>query len=167
MPTADNKSVESEKSKRAWRLGFQVVGALVAGTLVALAVVYVPPAGWTSNDVTTGQHPGYPDLVSHRYDMSVANTTIFAAEAAHRLGWQVTRTDANAGTMEAVVTVVPIPFKDDVTVTVTPDDKDPQYAVVTIRSHSRIGGADLGENARHIRALQAWMDDKLPLVGKR
>lgn len=164
MPTNDNKAAGSEKSKRGWRLGLQVVGALAAGTLVAVAVVYVPPAGWTSNDVTTGQHPGYQDLVPHRYDMSVANTTIFSAEAAHRLGWQVVRTDPNAGTMEAVVTVVPIPFKDDLTVTVTADTGNPHYSIVTVRSHSRIGNGDLGENARHIRALQAWMDSKLPVV---
>ncbi|GAB4462367.1 MAG: hypothetical protein OHK0029_29080 [Armatimonadaceae bacterium] len=140
-----------------------LIGLSAAG--IFAAVQMVPPAGWSSNDVTTGKHPGYPDLHPHRYDMSVNHTTIFAAEAARRLGWEVTRTDPQAGIVEAVVTVKPIPFKDDVTVTVTPDDTSGgKYTMVTIHSRSRVGSGDLGENARHIRALQAAMDDKLPRV---
>jgi uncharacterized protein (DUF1499 family) len=136
--------------------------ALLIGLVVA-AVVYVPSAGWTTNDVQTGKHPGYPDIVPHQYDMTIAHTTQFAAEAARRLGWEVKRTDPQAGEVEAVVTVFPIPFKDDVTVKVV-ESSGGKHSEVHIHSRSRVGSGDLGENARHIRALQAAMDAKLPRV---
>jgi hypothetical protein len=151
---------ESRPSRR--KLVGQGLLALAVGTLVAAAVLYVPVAGWTTNDVTTGKHPGYPDLQSRVYDMEPSHCAMFAAQAARRLGWEVVETRPEAGTVRAVVTVFPIPFKDDLTVTATPDPKNPRHTVVEIRSRSRVGRGDLGENARHVRALQAAMDDKLP-----
>ena len=59
---------------------------------------------------------------------------------------------------------MPVPgglFTDDLTVTVSPEGNNSR---VVIRSHSRVGRADLGMNARHIRKLQAAMDDKLPVA---
>lgn len=133
-----------------------VVGA------AAWALFYVPRAGWSTNDVTTGESPAYPDLQPRRYDVEVSHATMYAAEAARRLrGWRVRRTDPNAGIVEAEVSVPPAVgiFKDDVTVTIHPEG---DAAVVKIRSHSRVGSGDLGENARHIRALQKAMDERLP-----
>jgi uncharacterized protein (DUF1499 family) len=138
------------------------------GALVSTAVLYVPAAGWSTNDVTTGKHPGYPDLQPRLYDSTVENATLLAAAGASRIPrWKVVRTVPQQGVMEAQVrTAIPL-FTDDVTVTVTPakaPDGQPA-AEVTIRSRSRVGGGDLGENARHIRALQAAMDAKLPRIG--
>ncbi|HVK04101.1 MAG TPA: DUF1499 domain-containing protein [Armatimonadaceae bacterium] len=134
-----------------------LVGAAITG-----AVLNVPVAGWTTYDVTTGEHPGYPDLVTRRYDASVENATQFAAAAATRLPrWKVVETRPAAGTMRAEVRRALPVFTDDVTVTIT---RDGDAAAVRIRSRSRVGLGDLGENARHIRALQRAMDDKLPLA---
>ena len=136
------------------------LGLLIVAT-GAVVIFYISPAGWSTNDVTTGKHPGYPDLQPRRYDMPPDAVIQFAATAASRLrGWKVTRTDVQKGTMHAdVTTFVPL-FTDDVEVTVHLEGR---ISVVTIRAHSRVGGGDLGENARHIRALQAAMDERLPL----
>lgn len=153
------------KSSVAWRkVALFLLVSLVILPGIAFAILYVPAAGWTSNEVTTGKHPGYPDLVPHVYDMSVANTTMFAAEAARRSGWTVKRTDPQTGEMEAAATIVPALSESDVRVTVRPAPNNPRHSVVTVHAKSRLGGGDLGANARHIRALQAAMDDKLPLV---
>jgi uncharacterized protein (DUF1499 family) len=137
----------------------QAVAALLLGTVAAL-IVTVPLAGWTTNDITTGQAAGYPDLTTRRYDMSVDNTTIFAAEALRRTpGGEVKQTDPTGGRVVGQAWVIGTPFHDDIEITVAPENG---HAVVSIHSHSRFGFADFGVNAARIRSIQALMDDKLP-----
>lgn len=142
----------------------QVGVPLVVVGVAAWAIFYVPGPGWSSNDITTGETLSYPDLISRRYDVPVSTATIFAAQAAQRLtGWTVRRTDPNTGIVEVEIRVPALIglFRDDLTVTVLPDK---EVALVKIHSRSRVGSGDLGENARHIRALQAAMDQRLPLA---
>lgn len=150
----------SEK-KRFW-LRSIVLPALLGASLTT-AIFYVPTAGWLSNDVTTGQHPGYPDLQPRKYDSSPTNTLQFAAAAATNIrNWKVIKRDETKGTVQIEVrTAIPV-FTDDLTVLVAPTGANGDSSLVTIRSKSRVGKGDLGANARHIRALQAAMDDKLP-----
>ena len=134
----------------------------LVGTAISCAGLFVPPAGWLTNDVTTGKHTGYPDLQPRNYNATVSNTTLFVADAASRkLGWKVTRTEPDKGSV--VVRVPSGPFTDDLSVTVTAEGEGSR---VVVRSHSRVGFGDLGANARHIRALQAAMDDKLPRLAQ-
>jgi uncharacterized protein (DUF1499 family) len=135
-----------------------LLGLLFAA--VAVAAALIPRAGWSSNDITTGTHPGYKDLQPRRYDVPPAMAAQFAAQyATKNLGWRVVSTDPATNTVEIAVPVWPGFFTDDLTVTATPEDKGSK---VVIRSRSRVGSGDLGVNARHIRALQAGMDSKLP-----
>ena len=110
------------------------------------------PHPWlTTNDVTTDRAYAVPA------------TRVFAeAEAACRAlpRWTVTKTDPVGNTLSAEVRTAFGGFTDDVTVSVVPDG--PDAARVTVRSRSRVGRGDLGENARHIRALQKAMDERLP-----
>jgi uncharacterized protein (DUF1499 family) len=135
------------------------VGLVILWT-VAAAILFVPPAGWTSADVETGRHPGYPELQPHIYDMQPTNTVQFVQSAISRLsGWRMVKADPTTGTVEA--TAPGFPAQSDVTINVKISGAN---SLVMIRSRSRFGFADLGTNARHIRALQAQMDDKLPRV---
>lgn len=142
-------------------LRFVLLPALLGATITG-AVLLVPLSGWTTNDVTTGIHMGYPDLQPRIYDASVSNTTQFASAAATRQkGWKVLRTEPEKGNVE--VEVPSGPFTDDLTVTITPEGEGSR---VVIRSRSRVGIGDLGANARHIRTLQTAMDDKLPRLAQ-
>ncbi len=129
------------------RLLFVAVGA-------GLAAFFLVPRAWlTRNDVTTGRVYAAPA------------TRVFAeAEAACRAlpRWTVTETNAATGTLTAEVRTAFGGFTDDLTVTIVPVSPNEDRARVTIRSRSRIGRGDLGENARHIRALQKAMDARLP-----
>ncbi len=141
---------------------FFLLPALLSA-LICAAVLYVPGAGWATNDVATGESNSYPDLLPRRYDSSPENTLTYAAAAASGLrNWKVTRRDADAGKLFVEVrTAIPL-FTDDVTVTVTRAGANGDSSQVHIRSASRVGRADLGENSRHIRALQTAMDERLP-----
>ncbi|MDX1934599.1 MAG: DUF1499 domain-containing protein [Capsulimonadales bacterium] len=156
---SDQPTNRSQRTHRSRRFLLQALCALAIGTVAALAW-QVPPAGWTSNDVTTGRHPGYPDLQPRRYDMSVENTTTFASEALRRVpGGKVTRTVPAGGRVHGEAQVLGTPFVDDVEILVTPENG---HSLVTIRSRSRVGKGDLGVNAARIRAIQSTMDEKLP-----
>ena len=166
VETIMNNDTPPPKPNRAppfW-VRFFLFPALLSAAICAV-IWYVPGAGWTTNDVSTEQSSGYPDLVPRRYDASPENTLTYAAAAASGLrGWRVTRRDTEAGRLYVEVrTAIPF-FTDDLTVTVTPTGTNGDAAQVDIRSKSRVGRGDLGENARHIRALQAAMDKRLPAL---
>lgn len=70
------------------------------------------------------------------------------AKALARLSWEA-RT-AKDGTIAAVWTSPIFRFKDDVTILVAPSERSTR---VRVRSVSRVGRYDFGQNARHIRDL--------------
>lgn len=115
----------------------------------------MPHAWLTTNDITT-------DRV---YAAPVARVFAQAETACRALPrWTVTETNAAAGTLTAEVRTAFGGFTDDVTVTIVPVSPNEDRARVTIRSRSRVGRGDFGENARHIHALQKAMDARLPLA---
>jgi uncharacterized protein (DUF1499 family) len=146
---------------------------LLAGLLGIGAFCIFPRRWMTVNDITTGQTPEYPDLPAHTYAADL-ETTRAAAEAAFRAlpRWRIvplpTEEDAAGQPLHAEVRTLLFGFVDDVTVrfqslpTMASSGSASPRTRVIIRSHSRVGRGDLGENARHIAALQAAMDARLP-----
>lgn len=154
--------------RRPWPLRRVLLCLLGVAVLAAVpAALFVPRAWLTGNDVTTGKHPGYPELQPRRYDFPPDQTITFVAAAAARIPrWRTVSLDREAGVVEIAVRTAIGGFTDDVTVRVTPIGERSDSSLVVIRSRSRVGRADLGENARHIRALQAIMDERLPRLGE-
>lgn len=111
------------------------------------------------NDVTTGASTAYPDLRARTY-AAPPDAAFAAARAAcadvPRV--RVVREDAAARTLEAERRTRLLRFVDDVTIHVEPRGGG---STVTIRSRSRVGRGDFGQNARTIRALQSAMDRRL------
>ena len=135
---------------------------LLVGIAAAAAIVLIPRAWLTANDVTTGATPAYPDLRERLYDMPPDQTLQLAAAVASRIPrWKVVSTDRAGRVVHVEIRTAIGLFTDDLTIHVHPEGRNSR---VTIRSRSRVGRGDLGENARHIRALQTAMDSKLPQV---
>jgi uncharacterized protein (DUF1499 family) len=149
-----------------------MIGAAGAAAVALFGVAH--RRWWVMNDITTGETPQYPDLPPHVYAADIAATRS-AAEAACRAlpRWTVVRaigdSDDTPAPLRAEVRTALFSFTDDVTVRFEPveaasgADGAPHTRVV-IRSHSRVGKGDLGENERHIRALQQAMDSRLARV---
>ncbi len=110
------------------------------------------------NDVSTGATPEYPDIQPQSFAQPIEKVFEAALESSKAMGWDVLTADPASGTIEAVATTRLFRFKDDVTVTVT---RENDRTVVNIRSRSRVGKSDLGENARRIRAFQAELSKRL------
>jgi uncharacterized protein (DUF1499 family) len=130
--------------------------SIAAGGAVAVGLVSRWPA---VSDVRTGGTPEYPDLQPRRYDRPRERVWDAAlATARSRRGWEITANDPATGEIHAVADVFLTPFKDDVTVQVTAAGGE---SVVNVRSRSRVGRADLGVNARRIRAYLRALDERL------
>lgn len=136
---------------------------VLLGALGLVVGAWAVPRAWlTSNDVTTAGHPGYPDLRDRCYDATPDETLAAVRTIATGLPrWRVAGADAQGGFVWVVVRTAVGGFVDDLTVHVRAGTTGDKTTCVTIRSRSRVGRADLGENARHIRALQAAMDRTL------
>jgi uncharacterized protein (DUF1499 family) len=133
--------------KIARRIGIVLVVLVVARIV---AGCFVPRLN--INDVTTGATPEYPDLRPQVFAQSPDRVFDAASAVARAEGWEVTREERTTGVIQDVATTPLMRFKDDVTITVTPDG---DRTKVVVRSHSRIGKGDLGTNARRIRRFQA------------
>jgi uncharacterized protein (DUF1499 family) len=97
------------------------------------------------------QREAYPDLEPLLLSVPVDLAFARALEAAGRMpGWQVVRSDARSGEIEASATTRVFGFVDDVAIRVR---RDPAGARIDVRSRSRLGRVDFGANAARIRAF--------------
>lgn len=94
------------------------------------------------------QKSGYPDIVPLRLNLPPAQAFERAAAVARTLGWQIVSVNAEALRIEATDTTLMFGFKDDIVIRVR---ADAQGSVIDMRSLSRIGGSDIGTNARRVR----------------
>jgi uncharacterized protein (DUF1499 family) len=66
------------------------------------------------------------------------------------MGWQIVAVAPDALRIEATDTTLFFGFKDDIVIRVRPQA---QGSIVDVRSLSRIGGSDIGANARRVRSF--------------
>jgi uncharacterized protein (DUF1499 family) len=133
---------------------------LLAFLLVAGAVAAA--LAWPRiNDVETGRTPEYPDLQVRTYREDVATVAKAAQKAVERMPrWTFVGAGQGPGGAEvkAVHKTLVFRFSDDVTVRVR---NMGGRAAVSVRSRSRVGKWDFGQNARNIRELLAELDREL------
>jgi hypothetical protein len=97
----------------------------------------------------------YGDLSTLKVSGSVPETTRRAAELARNRGWDIAKVDLESGIVEATATSFFFRFKDDVLVRVRPDPNNHGTSLIDMRSISRVGGSDVGMNAKRIREFLA------------
>lgn len=132
-----------------------IVGVMMLAMSPMLLSLFWPKI----NDIRTGATPEYPDIQPQRLaGLSVIAALHASLEVAGPLGWEIREFNRDQGLIEAVATVPVFGFRDDVTITITPVEQD---VVVNVRSRSRIGKSDFGENARRIRKFQAALANQV------
>lgn len=116
------------------------------------------------NDVETGRTPEYPDVKVREYAPSQEAVTRAAQEALARLP-RFTLVGSGSGPrgseVQAVATTRIFQFKDDVTIRIW---REGRRTRVSVRSRSRIGKWDFGQNARNIRELLTELDRQIERV---
>ena len=138
------------------RGGFKVV------LVLAVAAGAVAFTRWPRiNDVETGRTPEYPDLAIQRFNAGEERVTRAARAAITALpGWELVGSGRGPGgaELQAVARTRVLRFQDDVTVRIR---LRARVAEVSVRSRSRVGKADFGQNARNIRAFQAELERQM------
>jgi uncharacterized protein (DUF1499 family) len=133
----------------------------VAALLVAGAAAYAFTTWPMINEVETGKTPEYPDVQPRSYPQS-EETVLKAARAVLERVPGFTFVAAGSGPggseIQAVYTTKLLRFKDDVTVRIK---RQGGATRVGVRSKSRQGKGDLGQNARTIRRFLAELDAQL------
>lgn len=99
-------------------------------------------------EVAVQQQKAYPDIRPLEVPVPPPIALARAVSAAKKLGWEIVAVDSAAGRLEATATTGWFGFKDDVVVRVQPAGTGSR---IDARSESRVGGSDVGTNARRIR----------------
>lgn len=108
------------------------------------------------NVVETGRTPEYPDIQPRQYAANRVRIFDAAMHAVNRMPrWVLVSYQAESGEIRVEATTLVLRFTDDVVIHVTEQGSG---AVVSMRSSSRIGRGDFGQNARTIRAFFAELD---------
>jgi uncharacterized protein (DUF1499 family) len=112
------------------------------------------------NDVETGHTPEYPDLKVRDYAASPdAVSRAVQGAVGHLPRWSIVGSGSGpAGSEVRAIHRTHLGFKDDVTVRIR---REGGRTRVSVRSKSRIGYWDFGQNARNIRELVAELDRTL------
>lgn len=134
-------------------------GVIVAIILLAMSPILLGLVWPKINDIRTGETPEYPDLQVQQFAGRQKGEVFDAVlDVAQEMEWEIREANADQGLVEAVATVPIFRFRDDVTVTVSETDGT---VGVHVRSRSRVGKSDLGENARRIRKFQGRLAARL------
>jgi uncharacterized protein (DUF1499 family) len=112
------------------------------------------------NVVETGKTPAYPDLQPREYRASEEQVEKALRAAVDGLpGWRYVGSGSGPGgrALQALYTL-PVGLEHDVDVRIR---RDGGVTRVSVRSRSRVGPIDLGQNARNIRSLLSALDTRL------
>jgi hypothetical protein len=132
------------------------------------------PSGYPGQRFADLQAQAYPDLRTVVMDRPVEETFELVEEAVRKMRWRVAAAEpptgrpAKTGVLEAVDQTLLIGFTDDIVIRV---EGSPTRARVDVRSASRYGSFDFGQNATRVRRflaeLQARAEATAPGVVSR
>ncbi len=100
-------------------------------------------------EIAKQQQEGYPDIKSLVVKSPPTETMQKAIDAARSGGWEIVSSDTPTGRIEATDTTQWFGFKDDIVVRIRPEASGGSR--VDVRSVSRVGGSDVGANAKRVR----------------
>ncbi|MDQ3388789.1 MAG: DUF1499 domain-containing protein [Gemmatimonadota bacterium] len=129
---------------------------------IAVARLRTPdhnPAAYPGEEVAAQQREAYPDIQPLRLALPRYQAFDVALATVHALGWEVVASEREEGRIEATDRTEWFGFEDDVVIRVTSDSG---LARVDARSKSRIGGSDVGANARRIRDFMSALRRRVP-----
>ncbi len=129
-------------------------------TFVALREIRLKCANGADYSGPRGEklRKNYSNIAPAVYAQSPAEVFKASSVAAQALGWVVAAAVESEGRIEATATTRLLRFKDDVVIRMRAQG---QGTRLDIRSTSRIGGGDLGANARRIRAFLHEINSRL------
>lgn len=105
------------------------------------------PVEYGGSEVAAQQREAYPEVAPLRIDMPPDSAFREALDAAGAMGWEIVSAESAEGRIEATDVTFWYGFEDDVVVRLSPEN---DHTRLDVRSVSRVGGGDLGVNARRV-----------------
>lgn len=99
-------------------------------------------------EIAAQQRAGYPDIRPVVLDLPPERAFQRALDSARGMGWEIVAAEPAEGRIEATDQTFWFGFKDDVVIRLTPAG---ERTILDVRSVSRVGGSDVGTNAKRIR----------------
>jgi len=133
-------------------------------TLAKLRTGEANPAAYPGARFANEQQKAYPDLRTFVVDRGVEEAFELVEEVARKLKWKVAAAEppvgksAKAGLLEATDQTMVVGFTDDIIVRV---EGNAARSRIDVRSASRYGQADLGQNATRVRRFLAEMQSRV------
>ncbi|MDA1331336.1 MAG: DUF1499 domain-containing protein [Proteobacteria bacterium] len=100
-------------------------------------------------EVAEQQKKAYPELKTLVVDAQAENVRLEAVDVLMKMGLEIVSSEADSGRIEATATTFLYGFKDDVVVRIVEDERGSMR--IDVRSKSRVGKNDFGQNAKRIR----------------
>jgi uncharacterized protein (DUF1499 family) len=111
------------------------------------------------NVVETGRTPEYSDITPHVYRATTTRVFDAALHVVNRLPrWSLVRYAEEQGEIRAEARTLILRFVDDVMIRIA---EQSETAIVHVRSASRVGRGDFGQNARNIRIFFDELDRQM------
>lgn len=122
--------------------------------VVPLRGPHTNPVAYGGAAVADQQRRAYPDIAPLILHVPPAKAFALATQAANALDIDIVDSRPDSGRIEGTAQTSWFGFKDDVVILIRPSDGGSR---IDVRSLSRVGRGDAGENARRVRALLRWM----------
>ena len=122
------------------------------------------PVAYPAQRFAPEQQKAYPDLRTFVIDRSAQETFELVEEAVRKLKWRVAASEppvgrpAKGGTIEATDNTLVVGFTDDIVIRV---EGSVNRSRIDVRSASRYGQHDLGQNATRVRRFFAELQNRL------
>jgi uncharacterized protein (DUF1499 family) len=120
------------------------------------------PVAYDGPEVAAQQKQAYPDLAPAVLPAPKDKVFDASRRAIEAMGMQISDADSGAGRLEATQTSMWYGFTDDMVVRIVDTS---QGTRVDVRSKSRVGRSDVGQNARRIRTFLAKLRSELGQPG--
>ncbi len=132
---------------------------LIVGVAALLGSLGLLRAWPIINVVETGKTPEYPDIVPRIYQAEVDRVFDAVLHAVQRLPrWSLVAYQPETGEVRAQATSRLFKFKDDVLIRIAHGEGG---VAVNVRSASRVGRGDFGQNARNVRAFFEALEQEM------
>ena len=138
------------------RAGTILAVVVATGLVIGVALLRAWPI---LNIVETGKTPEYPDIQPRTYRATGNRVYEAVLHAIHHLPrWSLVGDQPETGEVQAEATSRVFRFVDDVRIRVV---NRGDLVAVEVRSASRVGRGDFGQNARNIRTFFRALDEEM------
>jgi uncharacterized protein (DUF1499 family) len=115
---------------------------------------------YQGDTIASQQQSAYPDIHTIHLISPLKQVSASIKNYIERQGWQLISNADDSSHLEAVATSPVFKFRDDIVVRLTASN---DVTSIDIRSASRIGKSDLGQNARRIRQMLDYLFKRFPV----